>query len=597
MSAKPNPLTRGKKQKALALLQRNQLTEAQPLLERVCHIDPRDAETWYLLGGIKHHQGHHEAAAICYERAANLEPQNPDTHYYLANALSEIGRFGEATQHYLSALALRPNFIEAHCNLGAAFEQQKNFAQATEHYRLALRADPSRIELHYNLGNALKALGQYAEAETSYRHVLEQRPDHAKTNNNLGNMLADQGRFDEAIVCFQRVLELCPNHADASNNLGNVLADQGRFDEAIACLQQALTIHPDHLDLNYNLGSLLRDCGRIVEAISHYDLALARRPDFVEAHWNRALALLLLGDFKRGWSDYEWKWRREGKIRPLPPSPWVGINLAGRQVFLHAEQGLGDELFFLRFADQLKRHEVDRIIYRPGKKIASLLSRVRGIDRLAASEETPSTADTVFSVGDLPRLLRMERAEQIPPPLALSPLPEQLDILRKQLAALGPPPYMGVTWRAGTKEESGRRRTLYKEFPVPPLARLLGRFPATLLILQRHPKPGEVESFREALGRPVHDFSALNDDLEQMLALLALLDDYVGVSNTNMHLRAGVGKTARVLVPAPPEWRWMAEGKESPWFPGFSVYRQGYDGSWEGAFDMLAADLKITYGI
>lgn len=596
MSSKTNPLTRGKKQKALALLQRNLPAEAVPLLEQVCRTDPRDAEAWHLLGGIKHHQGHYESAVTCYERAVYLEPQNPSAFYNLANALCEIGRFDEAARHYLSALTLHPNYIEAHCNLGAVFERQKRYAQAAEHYRLALQIDPSRIELHYNLGNALKALGHYAEAEASYRCVLQQRPDHAITNNNLGNLLADQGRFDEAIACFQHVLKLHPNHADASNNLGNVLADQGRFDEAIACLQQALTIHPDHPDLNYNLGSLLRDCGRIVEAISHYDLALARRPDFVEAHWNRALALLLVGDFKRGWSDYEWKWRREGKTRPLPPSPWVGTNLAGRQVFLHAEQGLGDELFFLRFADQLKRHGADRIIYRPGKKIASLLSRARGVDRLAASEETPSTADMVFSVGDLPRLLRMERVEQIPPPLALSPLPEQLDILRKQLAALGPPPYMGVTWRAGTKEESGRRRTLYKECPIPPLARLLGHFPATPLILQRHPKPGEVESFQEALGRPIHDLSALNDDLESMLALLALIDDYVGVSNTNMHLRAGVGKTARVLVPAPPEWRWMAEGKESPWFPGFTVYRQGYDGSWEGAFDMLTADLQHAYG-
>ena len=99
------------------------------------------------------------------------------------------------------------------------------------------------------------------------------------------------------------------------------------------------------------------------------------------------------------------------------------------------------------------------------------------------------------------------------------------------------------------------------------------------------------------LGRPAHDLSTLNEDLEQILALLSLIDEYVGVSNTNMHLRAGAGKTARVLVPAPPEWRWMAEGNESPWFPGFGVYRQRYDGSWDEAFDMLATDLKQTHGL
>lgn len=124
------------------------------------------------------------------------------------------------------------------------------------------------------------------------------------------------------------------------------------------------------------------------------------------------------------------------------------------------------------------------------------------------------------------------------------------------------------------------------------MAQALRDTPATVLILQRRPLEGEVAAFSKALGRPVHDVSSLNEDLEQMLALLSLIDEYVGVSNTNMHLRAAVGRTARVLVPAPPEWRWMAEGKESPWFPGFSVYRQGYDGNWNKTFAELAADLK-----
>ena len=133
---------------------------------------------------------------------------------------------------------------------------------------------------------------------------------------------------------------------------------------------------------------------------------------------------------------------------------------------------------------------------------------------------------------------------------------------------------------------------MFKESPLAEIARALRVTPATVLVLQRQPQPGEIESFAQELGRPMHDLSALNDDLEQMLALLTLLDDYVGVSNTNMHLRAGAGKTAKVLVPAPPEWRWMAEGTESPWFPGFRVYRQGVDGSWDSAVKTLRQDLR-----
>ena len=143
----------------------------------------------------------------------------------------------------------------------------------------------------------------------------------------------------------------------------------------------------------------------------------------------------------------------------------------------------------------------------------------------------------------------------------------------------------GLTWRAGIKD----KRKLYKEAP---LATTLKNLPFTVLVLQRLPEADEIEAFTRALGRAAHNLSALNDDLEDILALLALLDDYVGVSNTNMHLMAGLGKTARVLVPHPPEWRWMAEGEESPWFKGFAVYRQQPDKDWGGAFGGLAEDLR-----
>jgi hypothetical protein len=119
---------------------------------------------------------------------------------------------------------------------------------------------------------------------------------------------------------------------------------------------------------------------------------------------------------------------------------------------------------------------------------------------------------------------------------------------------------------------------------------------ATLLALQRNPQPGEIGQLAADLGEPVHDLSALNEDLEAMLALLALIDDYVGVSNTNMHLRAGAGRIARVLVPCPAEWRWMAEGDESPWFPGFRVYRQNPDGDWKAALGRLRGDLLAAFG-
>ncbi len=595
MSQKTNPLTRGKKQKALVLLQHNQPAEAKPLLEHVCRADPRDAEAWFLLG------------ATC----------------------QDLGNFMQADSAYRQVITLRPDFLEAWCNLGSVLELRECPVEALDCYRRALQINPDMPELQYNVGNVLQTLGRHEEAEQSYREAVRLRPAYVEAHDHLGVVAAKQDRHDEAIAHYRRALAIRPDYAtshynlavslkqlgrqdeaiesyrralainprdtEALVNLGIVLAERREFDEAIAYYREALRLKPDDAEAHSNLGNALRGLGRLDEAIASYRRAIAISPEYADAHFNLAVVLLLHDDFRHGWQEYQQRWERAISAgRSLPPSPWDGSNLNGKNVFLHTEQGLGDEFFFLRFVPWLKQRGAGKVTYRSDPRIASLLSRVKEIDRIAAPDEQPAAGEFVFAVGDLPWLLGMERADQIPPSLVLTPLPQQLESLKTQLAQLGPPPYVGVTWRAGT---SAKRGSLYKESPRGHLAEILRNIPATVLILQRNPLPGEIEAFASVLGRPAHDFSELNRNLEEMLALLAQIDEYVGVSNTNMHLRAGTGRTARVLVPSPPEWRWMAEGRESPWFPGFNVYRQGYDGSWGVAFRELVMDLVRTTGM
>ena len=169
--------------------------------------------------------------------------------------------------------------------------------------------------------------------------------------------------------------------------------------------------------------------------------------------------------------------------------------------------------------------------------------------------------------------------------------------MQERLSNLGPPPYIGLTWRGGTppdEQAAGMSWMLYKEIPTQQLGNALSGVEGTFIALQRKPGAGEIDRMSEHLRHPLHDFTDANDQLDDMLALLALLDEYIGVSNTNMHLRAAVGKTARVLVPCPPEWRWMARGDESPWFPGFPIYRQTADGNWNAALARLSHDLAAT---
>jgi hypothetical protein len=335
--------------------------------------------------------------------------------------------------------------------------------------------------------------------------------------------------------------------------------------------------------------------------------------------------LLAAGQMADGWRRYSLRrdaeWRR--KLPDLKLSSDLPSALAGKHICVHWEQGLGDEIFFLRWARELNLRGA-RVSYRATDKIRGLLRSADFIDELLAKQAPLPKADASILLGDLPLALTALPSSQLPrgslepaksalPPFAqrvaiffpalplsirLMPNAARVRELGERLSALGEPPYIGVTWRSGTPfaEQTGQDWSLFKEIPLEKLARALGPVSGTVISIQRKPKVTENSLLAGRLGKPVHDLSKLNADLEDMLALLALLDDYVGVSNTNTHLRAAVGRTARVLVPRPVEWRWRSTGDESPWFPGFRIYRQGPDGNWEMTLERLRGDLLAAFG-
>ncbi len=558
-----NPLTRGKKQQALALLKTGQLDEARSVLEKVCAADRRDAEAWWLLGMLYERMGTLTEAEKCYHHAREIEPVRAEIHFALGNVQQAMGNAQQAINSYRQALAIRPDFLEAQGNLGAVLESVGRLDEAAQSFERTLALDPARAETHYNLANVLRQLERHDEAIHAYRKAISRQPHFAAAWINLGVALT--------------AAALSETHSPRRLDM---------LGEAAAAVGKGLALKPDVADTHNNLAGVLRNLGRFEDAAGHYRLALALDPGHQDAHEGLATVALLLGRFAEGWEHYRHRvsMRIPGAVLPPPALP---SDLTGLRLLVVRDQGLGDEIFFLRFAARLKERGA-ALMYRPDPRLAAILSRTNIIDRILGPDDV-TEADYTCSAGDLPWLLGMRERADMPPPLALPPLSARHGEIRARLARIGPPPYLGVTWRAGDKSKA---RVLYKECPLADLARVLRQVPGTVLVLQRNPLPGEIEQFTAALGRAAHDLSALNDDLESMLALLSLIDDYVGVSNTNMHLRAGVGKTARVLVPAPPEWRWMAEGRESPWFPGFSVYRQGYDGRWEETLVALQRDLK-----
>ncbi|MDP1683397.1 MAG: tetratricopeptide repeat protein [Burkholderiales bacterium] len=523
---------------------------------------PEAGLVWKLLCISLQMQGKDALRAL--QKAAEFLPNDAEIHNNLGNVLQAHGQHADAVISLRRALTLAPDFVEAHANLGNALKDLGQLDAAVASYRRALKINPNIAELHSNLGAVLHELQQFDEAVVSHRRALELNPQYAAAHNNLGNVLRDLGQLDRAAESFRQALDIQPNYADAHNNLGAVLRVLGRFDDAMACCRRALEIMPD------------------------YDTA----------HINFSHLLLEQGNFEHGWQEYEWRDARCAVERRVPTALPKARSLlpfisADKRILLCHEQGIGDELFFLRFVPQL-REQAQWVGYWSTAKVHSLIERSGCVDQvLSRFDEAPQT-DLIIPVGDLPLLLGCFSTETIPPSLRFSPTEQHVAKVRQHLNELGliGQRLLGVTWRGGSPPVPGKPKTLFKQIGLDALASAIKDWTGAIVVLQRKPAAGEIEQLRAQVSCPVHDLSEYNGDLESMLALLDVLDEYVGVSNANMHLMAGLGKTARVLIPFPAEWRWMASGDQSPWFPGFKLYRQTVAGDWGQALTALTRDLS-----
>lgn len=508
----------------------------------------------------------------------------------MAEAQLAAGRLAEAEAACRGVLATQPRHPQALHLLGGIALRRGLADEAIDLYRQATAAAPRHPALLTSLAAALLARNMAKEAAAALKTAIKLDPRYAPAQVNMGDALLKLGRPHDAFVSLKKAVTLAPGDAVAHTNLGAALLQLKRTDEAVRVLERAIALDPGLAQAHDNLGVAYHSLGRLEEARACHTRALELLPALREAVVHRSGLNLALGRFEEGWRDYLERPSVRGVSLPLHRQP-LPADLAGRRILLGKDQGLGDEIMFLRFAPALKRRGAT-VTYLAGGKIASLLRRLPFLDAVVGEEALGATWDMVLSVGDLPYLLGMTSAAEIPPSIRLPVIPDCLAAQTAALQALGPAPYVGVTWRGGLQE----RDKLLKIAPLEQMGGVLRQAGGTLIALQRAPERGEIARLAKIAGRPVHDFTALNDRLEDMLALLALLDDYVGVSNTNVHLRATLGKASRVLVPSPPEFRWMAAGTPSPWFPDCPIYRQEAGGSWDRALADLARDLVASLG-
>ena len=597
------------------------LTAAAATYGRILARDRDNAAALNLLGLTHYQRGDARTALAHIERAVASAPGDPACRNSLAMVLCELGRDADAVGQFREAMALDPGYAEPCVNLGRFFRTLGRGDEAVAAFEEALRRAPDSAEAHVALALALDDAGRADAAETHFRRAASLDPAMAHDRYETGRRALDANDLAAAIDALRAATALDPRPGDARRRLGAALRRANRpgdavaavcaalrldprdaaawlllaaahkdlreIEAALAAAREALRLDPGSADAHDQLGAILLRRGSFAEAIEAFDRAMALDPGHRFASANRAFVHLGEGRFAAGWRDYRGR-ASILRVRDRLFQDRLPDDLSGKRVLLMRDQGLGDEIFFLRFAGALKARGAT-VAYRGDGRLRTMLERAGAIDAFV-DETTPGdlpARDWLVSVGDLPWVSGFDRREDIPPPLPIPVDATRAAEAARALADFGPPPYIGVTWRAGVQEFN----TLSKQAPPEALADALKDAPGSVVAVQRDPAPGELDRFADRLGRPVRDMTALNGDLEGMLGLLGALDDYVCVSNTNTHLRASAGRASRVLVPFPPEYRWMNRGSESPWFPGARLYRETCEDGWTPALAALAADL------
>ncbi len=458
----------------------------------------------------------------------------------------------------------------------------------------ALRAhELSRGNLDYlnTLGVAYGETGQLDLAEATFRKVLKRKPGFINALVNLAKALEKQERLDEARPLYERALAIEPAFPKLATNLALIYNQRGEPERAKSLLER-LAKNVDPQNLAIGLAKCEADMGESKAALARLRAAVAGHADWKLARSALAHLLLSTAHWREGWIEYV---RRSNLLDPRPTEvpPPLAARLEGKSVLLRGEQGIGDVLFFLRFAPLLRARGA-RLTLACERKLHPVLRPNEMLSEVREGDD-PAGFDRVVWTADLPALLA---AEETPPAWPLVIDPEAKRAARERLAALGPAPYLAITWRAGTDTARGRefgaeRIFLTKSAPPKQVGAALRGWRGTAILLQRGAREQDGAEFAAGFGAPHHDLSALGEDLRILLAVLSLVDEYVSVSNTNIHLLAGIGRSARVLVPFPPEWRWLRREDRSPWFPDFPVYRQPASHDWGAPLAALRKDLEL----
>ncbi|MGB8602097.1 MAG: tetratricopeptide repeat protein [Rhizomicrobium sp.] len=530
-----------------------------------------DDDTLFQQAMARHQAGDVTAAATRYRDLLTRHPQNPRLYSLLGSAEMALGGRDNALTYLTRALQLDPHQPDASYNRAILLQALQRWQEALAAFDHCLELNPGQVAAHDRRGAVLVALGRKIEALAAYRKAAQFAPQAPQAHYRVGVMALEVKLLEDALASFDTALRLAPNFLEALTNRATTLQRMGRYQKALDDFDRALTMAPDFATAHYNRGNLLKDMMRLTDARASLKRARDCDPNLAQAYWNEALVCLLMGNFEAGWPLYEWRWKNPELTHPdwlKTTALWRGEAIKDRTLIIRTDQGYGDYIQFCRFAITARARGA-RVILSAPQALCRLLRSFKNVTVVADGEALPADGLHV-PVLSLPQLFAVTQ-ETIPPAPYLAADPALREKIRATLGAKQRP-RIGLAISGNANHQNDANRSI----PLAALAPLLG-LPCDFYLAQQGLRPADLA---EAARWPNLHLPPL-EDFADTAALIAEMDLTISVDSAPAHVAGAIGAPVWVLLPFSPDWRWLTERDDSPWYPTAKLYRQPAPGDWE----------------
>jgi tetratricopeptide (TPR) repeat protein len=572
----------------LARLGRN--SEALNIYDRALTLSPDSAESWYGHGMILLAMGRPDDAIASFSRLLALKPDFTQVHLLQAKLLCDTGRYEAALQAIGKLLAIAPGLAEAWLGRSNILFEAHRYEESLLAAEKAIALKPSLVEAWHGRGNALNELRRHDEALASYEKALALNPNSGWAWYGRGNVLNELKRFDDALIAYDKALTFDPNFSQAWVGRGNVLNTLKRLDAALAAFVRALALQANLAEAWLGRGNVLLELNRIDDALACYDRAIAIKSDFATAYFNRGRGRLLVGRYSEGWQDYEWRWEARDFLSKRPDLKiphWQGESLRGRHLLVYSEQGLGDTIQFVRCLPLLLQRECE-ITFLTSQKLVRLVRHSIPSLHVVESVQGFEGIDVQVALMSVAHFFKID----------LSSVPDRVPYLNAEAklekawqARIGGHGFkIGIAWQGNPigAIDAGRSIPL-KEFVR------LSKIPKVRLIsLQKNVGLDQLVDLPEGVNIETlgEDFDSGPDAFIDTAAVMNNLDLIITCDTSIAHLAGALGRPAWVALRHVPDWRWMIDRDDTPWYPTMRLFRQNERDDWSSVFLKIESSLR-----